>query len=206
RRLKPALYNPLHVERRLQPPRTARVLDAKRCMGGTWIEWGAALVCARDRPGGNRWRDDDRRRRRGGYGNRIQPGIDDRERNITRLVTQHATRRGDGNTRRRAVMLVTRRLRRGRCALMMAGDRARELARGDDHGWPHEDQHHQPRDEARQHRIHRSTYSAARRRRSAFAMTDTELNVIAALAIMGLRSRPKTGYSKPAATGTPSML
>jgi hypothetical protein len=49
-------------------------------------------------------------------------------------------------------------------------------------------------------------YSGARRSRSALAITDTELNVIAALAIIGLRSRPKTGYSTPAAMGTPSTL
>ena len=48
--------------------------------------------------------------------------------------------------------------------------------------------------------------SASRRRRSALAITDTELNVIAALAIIGLSSRPKTGYSTPAAIGTPSTL
>src|SRR6185503_18286420 len=87
-------------------PLTARVLDAKRCMGGTWIERGAALVCARDCPRGNRWRDDERRRWRCGYRDRIQPDIDDRERNITRLVAQHATGGIDGNTLRRAVMLV----------------------------------------------------------------------------------------------------
>jgi hypothetical protein len=37
-------------------------------------------------------------------------------------------------------------------------------------------------------------------------MTETELNVIAALAIIGLRSTPNSGYSTPAATGTPSVL
>jgi hypothetical protein len=37
-------------------------------------------------------------------------------------------------------------------------------------------------------------------------MTDTELKVIAALAIIGLNSRPKNGYKTPAATGTPSAL
>ena len=51
-----------------------------------------------------------------------------------------------------------------------------------------------------------ASYSATRRKRSALAMTDTELNVIAALAIIGLRSTPNTGYSTPAATGTPSTL
>src|SRR5579871_6158477 len=42
--------------------------------------------------------------------------------------------------------------------------------------------------------------------RSAFAITETELKVIAALAIMGLRSSPKNGYRTPAATGTPMVL
>jgi hypothetical protein len=37
-------------------------------------------------------------------------------------------------------------------------------------------------------------------------MTDTELNVIAALAQIGLIRMPSTGYSTPAATGTPSAL
>ncbi len=37
-------------------------------------------------------------------------------------------------------------------------------------------------------------------------MTETELKVMAALAIMGLRSRPKKGYRTPAAMGTPREL
>lgn len=41
---------------------------------------------------------------------------------------------------------------------------------------------------------------------NAFVMTETELNVIAALAIIGDRSKPKTGNSTPAAIGTPTML
>lgn len=49
-------------------------------------------------------------------------------------------------------------------------------------------------------------YNSARRRRNAFAMTDTELKVIAALAIIGLSKRPTTGYRTPAAMGTPSAL
>ena len=49
-------------------------------------------------------------------------------------------------------------------------------------------------------------YRSCRRRRSALPMTDTELNVIAALAMMGLSSSPNAGYSTPAATGTPSTL
>src|ERR1041385_4278923 len=43
--------------------------------------------------------------------------------------------------------------------------------------------------------------SSAPRSRSALVMTDTELKVIAAAAIIGLRSRPKSGYSTPAAIG-----
>ena len=42
--------------------------------------------------------------------------------------------------------------------------------------------------------------------RSAFPITDTELKLIAALAMMGLRSSLKTGYSAPAAIGTPMAL
>jgi len=44
------------------------------------------------------------------------------------------------------------------------------------------------------------------RRRSALAMTETELALIAAAATIGLSSTPRTGYSTPAATGTPSAL
>ena len=49
---------------------------------------------------------------------------------------------------------------------------------------------------------HRET----RLRRSALPMTDTELNVIAALAIIGLSSSPNHGYRLPAAIGTPATL
>ena len=49
-------------------------------------------------------------------------------------------------------------------------------------------------------------YRSMRRSRSAFAMTDTELRLIAALAIIGDSRMPNTGYSRPAATGTPSAL
>src|SRR5262249_48650878 len=47
-------------------------------------------------------------------------------------------------------------------------------------------------------------YSFTRRRRSEFPITDTELPLIAALAMIGLSKRPNTGYSTPAAIGTPS--
>src|SRR5688572_27479841 len=49
-------------------------------------------------------------------------------------------------------------------------------------------------------------HSSARLNLSAFPMTDTELKLIAAAAIMGERSNPNTGYSTPAATGTPAVL
>jgi hypothetical protein len=49
-------------------------------------------------------------------------------------------------------------------------------------------------------------YNLMVRRRSALVITETELNVIAALANIGLSSNPKNGYSTPAAIGTPSEL
>ena len=48
--------------------------------------------------------------------------------------------------------------------------------------------------------------SVAFRRRSALPMTETELRLIAALAIIGLSTMPSTGKSAPAAIGTPSRL
>jgi hypothetical protein len=42
--------------------------------------------------------------------------------------------------------------------------------------------------------------------RNALAMTETELKVIAALAIIGLSNNPVTGYNTPAATGIPMTL
>ena len=54
------------------------------------------------------------------------------------------------------------------------------------------------------------TYETAhrliRRNRSAFAITETELKLIAAAAIIGLSNQPKTGYKMPAASGTPRAL
>lgn len=49
-------------------------------------------------------------------------------------------------------------------------------------------------------------HSTTLRNRRAFEMTDTELNVIAALANMGLSNNPTNGYRTPAATGTPTRL
>jgi hypothetical protein len=51
-----------------------------------------------------------------------------------------------------------------------------------------------------------SVHNLMVRRRSAFVITDTELNVIAALASIGLSNNPKNAYSTPAAMGTPNML
>jgi hypothetical protein len=42
--------------------------------------------------------------------------------------------------------------------------------------------------------------------RNAFVITDTELNVIAALAIIGDKSNPIKGNNTPAAIGTPTTL
>lgn len=50
------------------------------------------------------------------------------------------------------------------------------------------------------------TSERSRLSRRALAMTDTELKVIAALAMIGLSNNPNAGYSTPAATGTPSTL
>jgi hypothetical protein len=42
--------------------------------------------------------------------------------------------------------------------------------------------------------------------RSAFPITDTELKLIAAAAMIGLSSMPNAGYKTPAAIGTPAAL
>ena len=52
----------------------------------------------------------------------------------------------------------------------------------------------------------RMTHGTARDRRSAFSTTDTELSDIAAAANAGVNVQPVTGYSRPAASGTPSAL
>jgi hypothetical protein len=49
-------------------------------------------------------------------------------------------------------------------------------------------------------------HKRARCSRKALATTDTELKLMAAAAIMGDNSSPKTGYSTPAAIGTPRAL
>ena len=61
------------------------------------------------------------------------------------------------------------------------------------------------RQEPPQRRIGRF-YREIRLSRSEWPITDTELKVIEALAIMGLSNRPTNGYNTAAATGTPSTL
>ncbi len=51
-----------------------------------------------------------------------------------------------------------------------------------------------------------TSYSFMRLSRSAFRITETELKLIAAAAMIGESSKPKKGYSTPAATGIPSTL
>ncbi|GEM_PF-3184130 len=51
-----------------------------------------------------------------------------------------------------------------------------------------------------------ASHSFIRFSRIALAITDTELKLIAAAAMIGESSRPNTGYSTPAATGMPSTL
>ena len=48
--------------------------------------------------------------------------------------------------------------------------------------------------------------SDSRRNLSAFPITDTELKLIAAAAIMGFSKSPRNGFSTPAAIGTPKTL
>jgi hypothetical protein len=60
---------------------------------------------------------------------------------------------------------------------------------------------HQPRPPVRNRH-----HSASRLNRRALPITETELSVMAALAMMGLKSNPNVGYNTPAATGTPSTL
>ncbi len=55
-------------------------------------------------------------------------------------------------------------------------------------------------------RVRHAGYMLDFLRRNAFAITDTEEKLIAALAIIGLRSSPNIGYSTPAAIGTPTAL
>ena len=49
-------------------------------------------------------------------------------------------------------------------------------------------------------------YKGVLRNLKAFVTTDNELKVMATAAIIGDNNSPNTGYSMPAATGTPSEL
>ncbi len=49
-------------------------------------------------------------------------------------------------------------------------------------------------------------YSSTLRKRRAFAITETELKLIAAAATIGFNSNPNNGYSTPAASGTPRRV
>jgi len=51
-----------------------------------------------------------------------------------------------------------------------------------------------------------AAYSFVARSLRAFVMTDTELKLMAAAAIIGFSSNPMNGYRTPAANGTPSAL
>jgi hypothetical protein len=54
--------------------------------------------------------------------------------------------------------------------------------------------------------FHAMAQSFTRLSRNALVITDTELKLIAAAAMMGESNNPKKGYNKPAAIGTPNML
>jgi hypothetical protein len=54
--------------------------------------------------------------------------------------------------------------------------------------------------------VTRTIHSFVFRSLSALAITETELKLIAAAAIIGFKSRPNAGKSTPAASGTPTTL
>jgi len=62
------------------------------------------------------------------------------------------------------------------------------------------------KDQAQSAADNSQTDNVVRRNRSALPTTDTELRLIASAAIIGESSTPNTGYSTPAAIGTPSVL
>ena len=199
-----------------RPSADSEALDAKRSVRRTRIERRAALGRAHGRNGSDGWRVDGVRYWRRVHERGIQPRIDDGRRQFSRLMAER--RRMCLNTRPLggAPLFVTRRLGRRLCAVMMTREHARQLAGGSHHRGSNEDHHEQPGNGACQQRVHRNThgsrpartghYDATWRKRRALAITETELNVIAALAIIGLNSSPNMGYNTPAAIGTPSTL
>lgn len=58
----------------------------------------------------------------------------------------------------------------------------------------------------RRHRECTCAHARTLRSRSAFAITEAELRLIASAAIIGDSNQPVSGYSSPAASGTPSAL
>ena len=93
---------------------------------------------------------------------------------------------------------------RGRCRRRVAI----EFTHRSNHGTDGDQKGEQERERATPHdesSIH-GAYSVARRSLRALTITETELKVIAALAMIGLSSRPNSGYRTPAATGTPNAL
>ena len=85
--------------------------------------------------------------------------------------------------------------------------RARDLAHVGRDGRGEKQHRNREHQDPSKHRIASiARHSSARRKRSALLITDTELNVIAALAIIGLSSSPNHGYRMPAAIGTPATL
>ena len=108
--------------------------------------------------------------------------------------------RGYRDSRRgRGVMTVAFRRQRLGVPVMVRVE-AGELAGDTYDRRAHKAQHEQQRAGPHVH------YSTTFLKRRALAMTDTELNVIAALAIIGFRSSLNAGYRTPAATGTPRAL
>jgi hypothetical protein len=105
----------------------------------------------------------------------------------------------------RRVAGMGHRIRRQRGGVRCAHDLARSQCR-----WRGDNQDGDERGDALAHRTkyipRAAPYRAAVRSRSALAMTDTELKLIAAAAIMGDSSRPVNGYNTPAAMGTPAAL
>src|SRR5690242_9915726 len=57
-----------------------------------------------------------------------------------------------------------------------------------------------------ENRPRRETQSRTPRNRSALVTTDTDDRLIASAATIGDKTRPRTGYSTPAASGTPTAL
>ena len=85
-------------------------------------------------------------------------------------------------------------------------DVANLTGRSDTHAGDTTDHRKEVAEKCVRRQIPRRGYSARRRSRRALPITETELRLIAALAIIGLSSSPKNGYSTPAASGMPTTL